>query len=186
MPLQRTPLSEKIKKRIWKLWRDPKFSGSFCGLSTFQLALKQQHISISKEELFKIMSTDVDFILETKRRRKRFLRRKMKVHGFAVLWQVDLGDMFPYEDYKSFLCCIDIFSRNIYCRPLKSKTAKTVQKKFIEIFKEAGMRPEKIESDRGSEFIGSRSFFKENKIFSAQKQALIRLPLPNMLSRYDF
>ncbi len=163
-------ISEGLKEKIRKLWRTPSFHGSFTGLTNFHIALKEKNIYLSKERLFHIMSEDQDFILETKKRRKKLIRRKMIVHGFGRLWQADIGEMVPTDDgYKSFLCCVDIFSRNIYCRPLKSKTAANVQKKFSEIFAEVYLKPEKIETDRGMEFVGSKAFFKKQKIFFKTK-----------------
>ncbi len=64
---------------------------------------------------------------------------------------------------------MDIFSRNIYCRSLSSKRANEIKVTFRKIFKEAGIKPEKIESDRGSEFLGNQSFFKTEKIYFKTK-----------------
>ncbi len=113
-------IPDRTKTLIRKLWRTPKFAGSFSGLSNFRACLAlQKDIHISRIELFKIMQTDEDFILETKRRRKRFERRKIVVHGFGSIWQADLGEMMENSNMKYFLCCIDLFSYNIYCRSLE-------------------------------------------------------------------
>ncbi len=130
---------------------------------------KEKNISISKASLFQVMSTDDDFILETKKRHKRIMRRNMIVHGFATAWQADVGDMFLSHGYKSFLRCVDIFSRNVYCRALRSKTAEEVQRKFNQIFTDVHAKPVQLETDRGSEFIGSKSYFKEKEIFCKTK-----------------
>ncbi len=162
-------IPERLKEKIRQLWRSPSFHGAFTGLANFHVALKDKNIMLSKEKLFHIMSEDQDFILETKKRRKRLNRRKMIVHGFGRLWQADLGDMPSDDGYKSFLCCVDIFSRNIYCRALKSKTGKAVQQKFREIFAEVHLKPEKIETDRGVEFLSNKAFFQKNNIFFKTK-----------------
>ncbi len=157
--------TEKEKKKILALWRTPSFPGSFSGLANFRTSLATiKDIHLSNTELFNIMKQDKNFILETKKRRKRFKRRKLVVHGFAKVWQADIGEMFPYNKIGSFLCCVDLFSRNIYCRTLRSKKSTEVQKKFLEIFKTVGMKPLKLETDRGSEFQGSKSFFLKEKI----------------------
>lgn len=111
------------------------------------------------------MQDDQDFILETKRKQKEIPRRKLVIHGTGVLWQSDIAEMNEFDNFRSFLCCVDLFSRRIFCHKLKTKTAKEVRQAFRAIFKEAGLRPEKIETDRGSEFMGNRSFFKEQQIF---------------------
>ena len=89
----------------------------------------------------------------------------MNVHGFGVCWQADLGEMFPFEKFTRFLLCIDIFSRKIFCRRLKTKKAEEVEAAFMSIFNEANIIPEKLESDAGTEFQNTRGFFKKNNIF---------------------
>ncbi len=151
---------------IRQLWRDPKFSGSFSGLSNFSNALHlEKNINIPRAKLLQIMKEDEDFLLETKVHRKNIPRRQMKVHGIGILWQADLAQMFEFDNKIGFLLCMDVFSRAIFCSVLKNKSAKEVQKAFIEIFKEAGLKPEKLETDQGSEFKGNRSFFEKEKIF---------------------
>ena len=153
-------------EEIRKLWRTKTFPGAFSGLANFKVALAtNKNIQISSKQLFSIMKTDEDFILETKRRRKRFNRRKLIVHGFATVWQSDVGIMPEFNSYVAFLCCIDLFSRNIYCAALKTKTAEEVQKKFKEIFSRVGFKPNKLETDRGSEYVGSKDFFQKEEIY---------------------
>ncbi len=73
--------------------------------------------------------------------------------------------MFAVGNYSYFLLCIDIFSRRIFCAKLRSKRAQEVEHAFERIFAEAGIKPEKIESDQGAEFRNNRGFFEKNKIF---------------------
>ena len=163
-------IPSRTKKIILKLWRTPTFSGAFSGLSNFKTCLAMdKHIFISRADLFEIMRHDEDFILETKKRRKRFPRRKLFVHGFATLWQADLAQMTLFEKYKGFLCCIDLFSRNIYCYPLTSKSPKQVAQAFRKIFKVANAKPKQLETDKGVEFTANKSFFKKEKIYFKTK-----------------
>ncbi len=158
-------VSEKEKKKIRALWRTPGFSGSFVGLANFRVALaNEKDLHFTNSELFNIMKEDQDFILETKRRVKKINRRELTVHGFCSVWQADVGDMFPYNKFKGFLCCVDLFSRNIYCRALRSKKSTEIEKHFRDIFKAVGFKPHKLETDRGSEFLGSKAFFRAEKI----------------------
>ncbi len=159
-------ISEETKEQILSLWRKPGFPGAFTGLATFRTALAlNKDIHLSKSQLFNIMKNDEDFVLETKRRRKQFPRRKLVIHGFGSVWQSDIAEMPLINDYIGFLCCIDLFSRNIYCKSLKSKEAKAVKVAFQEIFKQAGIKPQQLETDRGSEFLGNRSFFLKQQFF---------------------
>ena len=154
------------EKEIRELWRTPGFAGAFTGLATFRSSLAlDKNIHVSKKKLFNIMQHDEDFVLETKRKRKHFQRRKFLVHGFSSVWQADLAEMPVVNSFVGFLCCIDVFSRNIYCALLKSKEATVVRAAFRHLFKEAKSKPEKLETDRGSEFQGNKSFFKSQQIF---------------------
>ncbi len=165
-----TTLSNTEKDYIRSLWRDPNFSAAFSGLTNFQIALHSiKGIDISRSDLFKVMQTDQDFILETKKRLKKFERRHLVVHGFANIWQADVADMPPFREFKGFLLCIDLFSRNIYCRLLKTKKVKEVRQKFVQIFQEVGIKPQKLETDRGPEFMGGKSFFASKKILLKPK-----------------
>ncbi len=153
-------------EEIQKLWRDPKFPGSYSGLANFQAVLKlDKGINISKEKLYEILSKDRNYILEMRKVKKKFKRRPMNTHGYGILWQADLGQMYTFNGYTTFLLCIDIFSRRIFCRLLKSKQASEVERAFMSIFSAAKIKPEKIETDQGSEFRNNRGFFEKEKIF---------------------
>ncbi len=152
--------------QIQQLWRDPNFSGSFSGISNFQAALKyDKNISLSKSQIYDILKGDRNFVLEMRKVKKRITRRSMNIHGYSILWQADLGQLFKYQEYSFFLLCVDVFSRKLFCRILKSKKAIDVQRAFKSIFVEANSRPEKLETDQGSEFQANASFFARNNIF---------------------
>ncbi len=155
-----------FKEKIEELWRDPKFPGSFSGLENFRNSLKyEKNIIVSRKALYNILSKDRNYILEMRKVKKRFKRRAMNIHGFGILWQADLGQLFEYNNFVFFLLCIDVFSRRIFCRPLKSKRPKEVQEAFKAIFVEANIRPEKLETDAGVEFVNNKQFFEREKIF---------------------
>jgi len=60
---------------------------------------------------------------------------------------MDLAYMPEFNGYKFFLVVIDVFSKHMYTRPLKDKTAKSVGEKFEEIFEEFQSPIFKLESD---------------------------------------
>ena len=64
-----------------------------------------------------------------------------------------------------FLLCIDVFSHQIFCEPLKTKKASEVRSAFKKIFIRAAIRPEKLETDQGKEFQANSKFFRSQKIF---------------------
>ena len=164
-------VSSTLKNKIIKLWKTPSFSGSSSGLSTFQDALQEKGIKISYNKLYALMKDVPDYITST-RPIRRYPRRKMQVHGYGDLWQADLAEMPHDGDFRYFLLCIDIFSRKLFCRSLKTKTSLEVRNAFESIFKEAKSVCSKLETDQGSEFKGNKKFFKEKKIYYRIKTGL--------------
>ncbi len=78
-------MEKKEADEIRRLWRDPKFSGSFSGLANFQLLLKlDKGIDISREKLFNILKEDRNYILEMRKIKKITTRRQMNIHGYGV------------------------------------------------------------------------------------------------------
>ncbi len=153
-------------KQLIELWKNPKFSGSYSGVSNFQAALAlEKNIHVSKARLFSVFKTDPDILLETKKRLKKIPRRSIKVHGVGLLWQSDLAEMHEFDGKQYFLLCIDVYSHELYCEPLTSKTANEVRTAFEKIFKRAKLKPEKLESDQGGEFRGNKKYFEQQKIF---------------------
>ena len=60
------PLSD---AELIALWKNPKFSGSYSGITNFRAALAiEKNIHISKARLFNIFRKDPDLLLETKKR----------------------------------------------------------------------------------------------------------------------
>ena len=54
--------------------------------------------------------------------------------------------------YKYILCCIDMFSRYSYARPLRNKMAETVAKELDDIISSMQFVPKFFTSDKGGEF----------------------------------
>ncbi len=153
-------------EELIQLWKNPKFSGSFSGITNFRAALAvEKDIHVSKAKLFSILRKDPDILLETKKKLKKIPRRSMMVHGVGILWQCDLAEMHEINGKKYFLLCIDVYSHKLYCEALQTKSAKEVRNAFKKIFNVAQLKPEKIESDQGGEFRGNKVFFQQQKIF---------------------
>lgn len=75
--------------------------------------------------------------------RKNFIRRHTILRGIGDLWQADLADLQKYanfnKNYKYILAVIDCFSKFLYVRPLKTKTAHEVTDAFESILKEVNL-----------------------------------------------
>ena len=67
---------------------------------------------------------------------------------------------------KYLLTVIDVFSKYGWIEPLKGKKTESVSSAFEHIFKKSKRKPEKLWTDKGSEFISKhfKDFLKKNKI----------------------
>ena len=78
------------------------------------------------------------------------------VSGIDKIWAADLADMKALskenEGVNFLLLVIDTFSKYGWIVPLKNKKAQTIVKALKEIFKESGRRPDKLWTDKGTEF----------------------------------
>ncbi len=86
------------------------------------------------------------------RKPKRY--RRTIVYGPRELWQIDLLDMQKFQrqnnDFKYLCVIIDCFSKYLWVKPLKNKTAKSIVKALALLLMTE--RPKLIQADQGSEF----------------------------------
>lgn len=91
-----------------------------------------------------------------KRRIRNFKRRKIIVPGPYHSISCDLIDYSMYarqnNGYKYILCCVDMFSRFSYAKPLRNKTAEAVAKELDSIISSMQFVPKFFTSDKGGEF----------------------------------
>lgn len=100
---------------------------------------------------------------------RNFERRKYDVRFYGETVQADIAYMHPFDNYLYFLLVIDCFSLKIFVRPLKSKSSAAVKTAFEDIFEEFNAPIHVLETDRGTEFIGCKSFFKTKSIYFKTK-----------------
>jgi hypothetical protein len=149
---------------IKKLWQNPSFMGSFSGVASMQHFLFTDYGEhVSAQRLAAILKNIPNYIYQLRPRRK-FPTRPYDVDSYGKLLEADLAEMKMYNKFRYFLLVVDVFSWKIFCVPLRQKKASTVQTAFDNIFKAFGSPITEIQTDQGSEFIGSRKFFEENHI----------------------
>ena len=72
------------------------------------------------------------------------------------LWEADLAfvqDVAKENDGVNYLLVvIDVFSKYVWVRPMKNKTAHSLLEAFDSILSE-GRKPEKLRTDKGTEFL---------------------------------
>ena len=82
---------------------------------------------------------------------------------------LDLAYMFPVMGFKYFLLLIDVFSRHIYCEPLKKKNSLQVGAAIEKIMAKMETPIQKLQTDQGTEFIGNKALFKKNTKLDSQQ-----------------
>ena len=101
---------------------------------------------------------------------RNFRKRRVISHGIDKIWAADLVEMQKYSKWnkgiKYLLMVIDVFSKYGWIVPLKDKKTESVSLAFDHIFKKSKRKPEKLWTDKGSEFISKhfKNFLKRNNI----------------------
>ena len=101
---------------------------------------------------------------------RKFRKRRVISYGIDKIWAGDLVEIQKYskcnKGIKYFLTVIDVFSKYGWIVPLKDKKTESVSLAFDLIFKKSKRKPEKLWTDKGSEFISKhfKEFLKKNSI----------------------
>lgn len=95
--------------------------------------------------------------------RKYFKRRRVIVKGLNDLVQADLVEMIKYakinKGYKYILVVINVFSKFVWCEPVKNKSGNEVVRAMDKILSQMNARPKNLQTDMGKEFYNKK--FKE-------------------------
>lgn len=151
--------------QILALYRNPKFSGSFAGVKTFQDALwVEKNENIPQKRLYGILKNYPLYIQHMKTVTK-FPQRHYQCTSYGQIVEADLAEMPEFQGYNYILVVVDVFSKHLYAEPMKTKTASETRNGFKKIFAEFGSAIIKLQTDQGKEFTGNRTFFKEQHIY---------------------
>lgn len=126
--------------------------------------------------------------------RRNFPRRRTIIKGLDDLWQADLAQMDTYmkdnKHFKYFLVVIDCFSKYVWARPLKSKSADEVTNAFSAILKESKRIPKNLNTDQATEFYNAsfQKLMKQYNInhystFSHKKAAIVERTIRTVKER---
>lgn len=92
--------------------------------------------------------------------RKVFPRKSVKMVGIDDNWQSDLLSLINYakfnSGYKFLLVVIDTFSKYLWARKLKTKTANEVAEQMEDIFKKSNRLCRHLHTDFGGEYINAK------------------------------
>ena len=101
---------------------------------------------------------------------RNFRKRRVTSYGVDKIWTADLVEIQKYSKWnkgiKYLLMVIDVFSKYGWIVPLKDKKTESVSLAFDLIFKKSKRKPEKLWTDKGSEFISKhfKEFLKRHSI----------------------
>ena len=154
-----------FQKRLEKEYYNPSQPGSYSGLNSFskgRSAIKKHHLKkwLQEQDAYTLHKTP----------RKRFPRRKIIVSGIDAQWQADLIDLSRLKKhnngYAYALTVIDVFSKVAWAIPIKHKTGVEMVNAFQNIFKESRRHPQKLQTDKGTEFLNKtfQSFLKKKRV----------------------
>ncbi len=175
----------KLAEDILRRWRDIHHPGSYSGLERFYRGLKQEGVNVSKEKVRQILEEDLHF-QTTRDLRKNFPRRRDMAFGLNERLEADLGDLGPdrFTDMvtgkllgRYFFIAINVFSKRVYARGLKNKSADTVLEAFKDIVENdlhpPYTLPHTLEVDRGKEFNNKpfKEYLKSKNVFLSFSQA---------------
>ena len=101
---------------------------------------------------------------------RNFRKRRVISYGVDKIWAADLVEIPQYSKWnksiKYLLMVIDVFSKYGWIVPLKDKKTESVSLAFDHIFKKSKRKPEKLWTDKGSEFISKhfKDFLRRHNI----------------------
>ena len=170
--VERPPSKDVMNDYLTTMYNDISGPGSFQGINKLYKAVKDDGVyEIYLSEVKDWLSTNKPYTMH-KPTRKVKKRTRVLVSGIDDQFEADLASM-DKEAYvkqndgiKFLLVVIDVFSRFLWVRPLKDKSASTVTKAFDDIFKDSKRLPRRLRTDRGTEFTSAetRAFFKRKAI----------------------
>jgi hypothetical protein len=145
----------KWEKKLQSLYSTPGKSGAFSSADKLYRILRNEGFTMSKKQIQNWLNTQHVYTIH-KRRIANFKRNSVIAQYPDHNWQADilfLQDIATFNDNKPCMfVCIDVVSRYAWAEPMKSKKGTETAKAFEKIMTKAGRQPEKLQTDKGSEF----------------------------------
>ena len=153
-----------------QIYFDPSHPASFSAVDKLHQFLKHEgRFPISRHKVAKWLQTKEAYSLH-KGARNKFPRIRVLVGEIDYQWDSDLIDFNnkqeSNEGYSYIFLCIDILSRYVWTKAIKSKKGPEIIQGFKDIFEGDDRMPQILRTDAGGEYKtrGLKSFLKENNI----------------------
>ena len=133
------------------LYYKPGGEASFSSLERLYKAATKENPLVKRQDVRQYLEKQYTFSRH-KRIKKHFPRRKILVLRIDDTWASDLIQVDSLANYNAGKCyilnCIDLFSRKMWARGIKTKAPSEVQQALKSIFEENGKSPNKLWTDR--------------------------------------
>jgi hypothetical protein len=162
------PKNKKLtKSAVISRFTNLKYKSAFGGINRVLKQLKSDGYNVNREAVVKHLETQPSFVRQKKVVQK-FTRLKTTARFIDEQWHIDILYMVEYgpenQGYKYLLNIVDAFSRFLFSKPLKTKTAKEAKEAFSSIIKTTNRKPIFLFSDYGNEFRSVFSNFCKNHV----------------------
>ena len=145
-----------LSNRLLAIYTDPRSPGGFRGPEALWQEAKLHLPLLKRRQVYEFLRAQKPY---TKHQQYRGVKKYRKVYAKRAryLIQMDLLEFRKYSrenrGYNYILCAIDAFTKKLWTFPLKRKSAEEVHTAvFYFLMNE---RPEKIQTDQGTEFINA-------------------------------
>lgn len=159
---------ETYKDYLTEIYYDSGHPAAFSGEEKLYREVKKEgRYRISRNKIRNWLQEQETFSVH-KQSRNKFPRRKVIATYIDYQWDADTAIFDSYKSsnngYTCFLLVIDIFSRFVWTRPLKTRKGVEMTSAFRSIF-QSGRKPHVLRTDKGSEFVNTNV----NRLLKSQK-----------------
>lgn len=144
----------KIEKLLSELYYSLQSPVSYAGAEKLYQYARKKNNSITRKDVKNWLRSQLTYTLH-KPVKLKFSTRPVMVYDIDEQWQMDLVDLSKLSKfnsgYKYLLVCVDILSKFLWIRPLKSKTGEEAASSIKSIFSTKRI-PKVLQTDKGTEF----------------------------------
>lgn len=160
---------ERKEEILKRLYNNPNYPSAFAGVDQLWREAKKEIPKIKKKEVKEWLEGSRTYSIH-RPRRVNFPRQKTIPSGYMTDVQADLADFQKLarsnKGINYALIAIDVLSKQVFGVPVKNKNSKDMVAAFKNILDLMPMKPHRIFTDKGKEFVNSelKTFLKENEI----------------------
>lgn len=131
------------------------------GVINFYKLITNKYINITRDDAREFLKRQANY--QMTRSITHRTNKPIVAEAPNLIWAIDLVDVSNYkgnnEQFAYIFVCIDVFSRKVWIEKMRLKGAEQTTKALKAIIDRAGIKPNTIMSDNGTEFKGAFSDF---------------------------